>query len=273
VNADAVESILADFRAWLLEARETPTSSLPSPLGGRGQGDGETPSLDVATVLQHFIALRQEVNLQTKATRAQQEQSAQAIGLMQEAMVALEKQEDKSVGDEALRPLLKTLIDTYDALSLAEREVQRMLDNPPQLPAALAPSDQPPQIKLKIPHWARWLGLDASIEAQLAPLHAWCAAHAGKPAADQSAARLQQILDALLVGYRMSLQRLERAMTQHGLETIACVGEPFDPETMEVADVVREEGRTSTDVLQEIRRGYLWRGRLFRYAQVRVAKP
>jgi molecular chaperone GrpE len=62
-------------------------------------------------------------------------------------------------------------------------------------------------------------------------------------------------------------------MTQHGLETIPCVGEPFDPETMEVAEVVREEGRASTEVLQEIRRGYLWRGRLFRYAQVRVAKP
>jgi molecular chaperone GrpE (heat shock protein) len=42
---------------------------------------------------------------------------------------------------------------------------------------------------------------------------------------------------------------------------------------MEVAEVVREEGRASTEVIQEIRRGYLWRGRLFRYAQVRVAKP
>jgi molecular chaperone GrpE len=71
----------------------------------------------------------------------------------------------------------------------------------------------------------------------------------------------------------MSLQRIDRAIAQQGLEVIACVGEPFDPETMEVAEVVREEGRTSTEVLQEIRRGYRWRGRLFRYAQVRVAKP
>jgi molecular chaperone GrpE len=42
---------------------------------------------------------------------------------------------------------------------------------------------------------------------------------------------------------------------------------------MEVAEVVREEGRASTEVLDEIRRGYRWHGRLFRYAQVRVAKP
>jgi GrpE len=135
----------------------------------------------------------------------------------------------------------------------------------------------PPDIKLRIPHWARWLGLDASIEAQLAPLRAWCAAQSGKPPIppepDESASRLEQILDALLVGYTMSLQRLERAMEQHGLETIACAGEPFDPETMEVAEVVRDEGRSGTIVLDEIRKGYRWRGRVFRFAQVRVARP
>ena len=271
VNADAVESILADFRAWLLEARDAPSAAVaPS------ETVPQPPSLDVATVLQHFIALRQEVNLQTKATRAQQEQSVLTMGLLQEAMVALEKQTNQGEPDEGLRPLLKTLIDVHDALALAEREVQRMLDHPPAWPAAPPSADQPPRIKLKIPHWARWIGLDASIEAQLAPLHAWCAARAGQPVtpvADEAGERLTQILDALLIGYRMSLQRLERALTQQGLETIACVGEPFDPETMEVAEVVREQGRTSTEVLQEIRRGYLWHGRLFRYAQVRVAKP
>src|SRR3989442_262330 len=77
VNADAVDSILADFRAWLLEAGEL------APIE-------PVPSLDVATVVQHFIALRQEVNLQTKATRAQQEQGAEAIGLLQEALGTIE---------------------------------------------------------------------------------------------------------------------------------------------------------------------------------------
>jgi molecular chaperone GrpE len=275
VNADAhlIEAILADFRAWLQEAGEL------APLE-------PVPSLDVATVLQHFIALRQEVNLQTKATRAQQEQGAEAIGLLQEALGEIERRQpdDTAVQEELLRPLLKTLIDAHDALSLAEREVRRLLDNPPALPDPPTPplakggvAPAPPQIKLRIPHWARWLGLDVSIEAQLAPLRAWCAAQSGQPATpagpDESATRLEQILDALLVGYSMSLQRLERAMEQQGLEAIACVGEPFDPETMEVAEVVRDEGRAGTVVLDEIRKGYRWHGRVFRYAQVRVAKP
>ncbi len=269
MNDATIELILTDFRAWLEAAQEAPP---PEP----------APSLDIATVLQHFTALRQEVNLQTKATRAQQEQGSQAIALLQQALEVIPQEDstDENAHDELLRPWLKTLIDAHDALSLAEREVKRMLDNPPSLPKVQQQpviGAAPPVIKLKIPHWARWLGLDASIEAQLAPLHAWYAAQSGAPAPapepDETPNRLQQILDALLVGYRMSLQRLARAMEQHGLETIACVGEPFDPETMEVAEVLREEGRTSTEVLEVIRNGYHWRGRVFRYAQVRVAKP
>ena len=41
---------------------------------------------------------------------------------------------------------------------------------------------------------------------------------------------------------------------------------------MEVAEVVKQEGRTGTEVLEEVRRGYLWRGKLFRFAHVRVAR-
>jgi molecular chaperone GrpE len=273
VTPDAIESILSDFRHWLVEAKDAPPVE-------------PAPHLDVATVVQHFIALRQEVNLQTKSTRAQTEQSAQTVVLLQEALGELQRQQhlleqnEESGQDELLRPLLKTLIDAFDALSLAEREVKRLLELAPTVaepvPLAAAPPVPPPTIKLKIPHWARWIGLDTSIEAQLAPLYAWVAAQSAVAAPvylDDSAQRYRQSLDALLVGYRMSLQRIDRAIAQQGLEVIACVGEPFDPETMEVAEVVREEGRTSTEVLQEIRRGYRWRGRLFRYAQVRVAKP
>jgi len=248
MNADDIETILADFRTWLAEAKQIPAAD-------------PTPEFDVATIVQHFIALRQEVNLQTKSSRAQLEQNAQTIAMLQQTLEALPS--DKSDADESLRPLLKTLIDAHDALSLAEREVRRLLENPPAPPPVSATA-----IEIRLPFWARWLGLEATIEEQIAPLRA------AKPTeSDEYVQRFRQILDALLVGYRMSLQRIERAFEQQGLEAIPCVGQPFDPESMEVAEVVREEGRTSTEVLQEIRRGYWWHGRLFRYTQVRVAKP
>ena len=66
---------------------------------------------------------------------------------------------------------------------------------------------------------------------------------------------------------------MERALQQSDLETIPTLGMPFDPETMEVLEVAHEGGRTTTEVIEEVRRGYLWHGRLFRFAQVRVARP
>jgi len=50
------------------------------------------------------------------------------------------------------------------------------------------------------------------------------------------------------------------------------VGEHFDPEIMEVVEAVAASGRPAGEVLEEVRRGYIWRESVFRYAQVRVAK-
>ena len=96
--------------------------------------------------------------------------------------------------------------------------------------------------------WSRWFG----------------------PAADD---RQREALEAVAAGYAMSLSRLDRALEQHGFERIACAGLPFDPETMEAVEAVKEPGRTESEVLAEIRPGYLVDGRLYRAAQVRVARP
>jgi molecular chaperone GrpE len=84
--------------------------------------------------------------------------------------------------------------------------------------------------------------------------------------------RLGQMIASLATGYTMSLQRVERALEQHGLEPMPVVGTPFDPERMEVLEVVHNAGRPAGEVVDEVRRGYLRAGRVFRYAQVRVAK-
>jgi molecular chaperone GrpE len=70
----------------------------------------------------------------------------------------------------------------------------------------------------------------------------------------------------------MSLQRIERALGQHGLEAIPATGQRFDPERMEVVEAVTDSGRPAGVVIDEVRRGYVYNGRVFRYAQVRVAK-
>src|SRR5262249_2812134 len=156
---------------------------------------------------------------------------------------------------DAVRALLKLLTDVHDALSLARREALRLRDSLPDEPAAA---------EVRLPVWARWLGLGRHVDAALAPVRS---AHADE------IARFRQMADAVRAGSALSAQRRERALEQHGVERVACVGQPFDPETMEVAEVVRDPDRTAAEVVDELRPGYRWRGRLLRYAQVRVARP
>ena len=74
--------------------------------------------------------MRHEVNLQTKAVRAQQEQNSETLrqlGLALEVLRARTTEQRPSDGaDEQQRGLLKTLVDLYDALGLGAREVAQL---------------------------------------------------------------------------------------------------------------------------------------------------
>ena len=110
--------------------------------------------------------------------------------------------------------------------------------------------------------------LDRTLKVEPPPRSAW--ARWFGPVDD---GRSREALEAVAAGYAMSLSRLDRALEQHGFERIACAGLPFDPETMEAVEAVKEPGRSVSEVLAEIRPGYRLDGRLYRAAQVRVARP
>ena len=219
--------MLADFRQWLTD--------LPAPAGDEAIATGPRPeeTIDLHTLMGQFLAVRQEVNLQTRAVRAQQEQNA-----------------------ETLRQLTAAL----DALAIAGREMQRTYETVRDtlLQFAGAADEEPPfswfaTLRRKV--FGRTQRIDPSVVQ-----------------VRENSERMRQMLASLVAGYTMSLQRVERALRQHGLEAIPTAGERFDPERMEVVEAVAQSGRTSGEVIGEIRRGYLWKGRVFRYAQVRVAK-
>jgi molecular chaperone GrpE len=242
--------VLADFRHWLQSAASGAAELPPE--------DGREP-IDLHTLLGQMTALRHEVNLQTKAVRAQQEQNAetlrqlgQAVEEARQSRTALRPHEDK--GDEALRPLLKTLVDLADVLGLSRREVARVQSRLAEYLQRLAAE---PAGQARPSFWQRWFG-------QTTPTP--------EPQGREVAALVEQFVASVVTGYTMSLQRVERALAQHSLEPIPCEGLPFDPERMEVVEAVADSGRPPGEVIEVVRPGYLWRGRVFRYAQVRVAR-
>lgn len=244
LTPENIDRAINDFRAWLQEAaRDTArggASAAEAPLA--------QPDWDVTQLAAHFTALRHEVHLQTRAARAQQEQSAAALALVQETLAALRDrdQQASSAAEEKAPAWLKVLLEVQDALDAAHREVARLAGNLQNKDAAAKRYAAPPGF------WARWFGK-------------------GAPQGDDGK-RLDDLLAALLTGYSMSRDRLQRVLAEQGLETIPCEGRPFDPESMEVFEVAAQSGVASGTVLNELRRGYRWRGRLYRSALVRVAQ-
>jgi molecular chaperone GrpE len=227
--------------------------------------------VDLHTLLGQFTALRHEVNLQTRAVRGQQEQNAETLKQLVQALQLLQQQQqeaarqDEAARDEQVRSLLKKFVELYDALAPAEREVQRVCDVVlPELDQLVGPS-QPAAPPPRRSFWARLFS------GRPAPPADGSSPENGRRV-QAAVERIRQVLGSLRTGYTMSLQRLERALAEQGLEPIRSAGQPFDPEQMEAIEVVADAGRPGGEVIDEVRRGYRWRGRVFRYAQVRVAR-
>lgn len=250
LTPEAVEAVLTDFRAWLQDMASAPAA------GVNGAGSSEPP-VDLHTLVSQFVALRHEVNLQTKAARAQMEQNAEAVRRLEQVLEAAAPGQPADPHDESFRPLLKSLVDAADALALAKKEVERLQaaarDSLEQMRSEAVVMPTPSLL-------ARWFGGASKPQSRVA--------HPQQQVAEQT----RKLLDSVLTGYAMSVQRLERTLEQQGLEPIPCVGEPFDAERMEVLEAVADSGRPSGEVVGVVRPGYMWAGRLFRCAQVRVAK-
>ena len=199
---------------------------------GLPETDFPDPPADFAALVGGFTALRHEVNLQTKSARSAGEQAAEAIKLFTERVAAAK---DEPATDST-RPLIKALVNVYDQLALAAQGVEK--------------SRQTANAKPPIGLLTRLFGTTP------------------KPAGRSET----ETIDALLAGYRMSLERIDRTLVQHGLEVIPVLDRPFDPELMEAVDVEPRTNYPPGIVVAEIRRGYRRHGQVFRYAQVKVSR-
>jgi molecular chaperone GrpE len=79
-------------------------------------------------------------------------------------------------------------------------------------------------------------------------------------------------LEALLDGVRGTMSGFERALAAVGVEPIASVGAPFDPELHEAVDTVEVEPERDGIVTAEYSRGYKSGDRLLRPARVQVGR-
>jgi molecular chaperone GrpE len=74
----------------------------------------------------------------------------------------------------------------------------------------------------------------------------------------------------LLEGVKMVQKNLASALESEGLREIKAVGEPFNPSAHEAVDKVQGTGNSEDIVVEEMRKGYTFKGKVLRPSAVKV---
>ena len=250
------ETLLSRFRQWLQEARadaEAPGREPPAL-------DAEDHEVGLYRLVEEFTALRHELKLQTKSSRGLQEQTEALVPALRQAIEQFRAVEPRAAQAAwtASKPLAEALADLDEALNRGRVEIEkarrRLVEEPAgEVVAAL-------DVLFARQSWLRrpWV---RSYHEQAREIVLRQRPEAHRP-----------LFDALLEGYGLIQARLRRAMGAERLQRIDCVGHPVDPELMTVVEVVDDPERPPGQVVEEVRRGYTWQGRVLRYAEVRASR-
>jgi len=76
---------------------------------------------------------------------------------------------------------------------------------------------------------------------------------------------------SLIEGLRLTYENLMRTLNSQGLEAILAAGEMYDPNLHEAVDKLETSEYPEGQILEEIQKGYRFKGVLLRPAKVRVA--
>ena len=91
-------------------------------------------------------------------------------------------------------------------------------------------------------------------------------------AASKEGSSNEKSRDAILQGIRSTANRFQSALTSAGVEPIAAVGEPFNPELHEAVDTEETDPEMDGVVVGEYSRGFRIGDRLLRPARVKVGR-
>lgn len=249
------EQMLNRFREWLdtthaetgLLADEDPT-----------QVSADVRAVGLFDVVEAFTALRQEVKLQTRSSRTVQDCADSAIAALETAIERFNSIEAKemSAARAAVIPLVRTIAELRESVDRGRAVIER---------AATRVSDETRTRFVnwldeecgREAWWRRWIirrfrrSLESRWEQQLREIH--------KP-----------LCESLVDGYKLIQQRLDRAMLEHEIRRIECVGRPVDLLCMTVVDLTEDSGRPPGIVVEDVRPGYYWKTEVVRFAEVRA---
>ena len=84
--------------------------------------------------------------------------------------------------------------------------------------------------------------------------------------------RAQFFRQDMIDGLEITQRRINKALRQHDVNAINCIGKKFDPHTMKAVKLVNSKKHENGIVLAEIRKGYTRHGEVIRLAEAVVNK-
>jgi molecular chaperone GrpE len=254
-----IEAILKRFRRWLeatrLEAREIDALA-PDFESEAAAGRDEFGIIDL---VEEFTALRHEVKLQTKSGRGLAQELESALAALRHAIEhfrSVQPKEEQAAWTAA-KGMAEALADLDEALERGQREIEKARER------YTADAARALEASLRSLHARRsWPGrrLLAAYQNDVLELvrdAGWAP---------------QGIFDSLREGYGLIQNRLRRAMASEEIQRINCEGNLVDPQRMTVIEVVDLPSLPPGTVVKELRRGYTWKGRVVRYAEVQAVR-
>ena len=254
----AVDQVFDRFREWLDSALAEAASERNFEPGE----NGESPAVrefGIIDLIEEFTALRHEVKLQTKSGRGLSDQTELALEALKQAIDEIKSvvPRDAEAAWTAGKALAEGLADLDEALHRGEREIHRAREQIAELsPAALESKLDELYRKQS---WIRRRLSSKYHDEVLAIVR-------------RDSVNRRELFDAFLEGYGLIQKRLRRVMASEGVERVPCEGIPVNPELMTVLEVVDAPGEPAGNVVKELRRGYTWRGRVIRYAEVQAVR-
>lgn len=240
------ERLVRHFAAWLdlaLEDEQPPEGLTPELLAALQAGEPLPPldathtagqGSDLYSLWSSMATLTQEVRVQGRLFKQLNETLARSEQNGSEPVEAEESRSEVSTSGRPRKQEIDLLLDLRDRM---ERGIATARD----AAAGLTPA--------RLPRLARWLGVGQGY-----------ARHA------------QEIFNALSHGYALTLDRLDEALVACGVDRIACLHQTFDPQRMTAIDIEETAAVPEGTVVEVYRDGYEWNGKIYRSAQVKVAR-
>jgi molecular chaperone GrpE len=253
-----VDDIIDRFREWLDSARaEAGNEGIFEP-GSNGEPD-TAREFGIIDLVEEFTALRHEVKLQTKSGRGLSEQTETTLAALKQAIEEIRSvvPTDAQAAWAAGKALAEGLADLDEALHRGEREIKRAS----QQIAELAPASLAAALGelFRTQSWIRRRLLGRYHNEVIAII-------------ERAGESRHELFESFLEGYGLIQNRLRRVMASEGIARIKTEGLPVDPELMTVLEVIDVPGEPAGTVVKELRRGYTWRGRVLRYAEVQAVR-